>query len=66
MIPSKSIKQRYRPCVEGLDCRKLLSAGPLTLGAQVFVQATAPSSSQVQLQGVIPDGTGKAIFIVTS
>jgi hypothetical protein len=66
MNPRNSIKRKYRPCFEALECKQLLSAGLPTHGAQALVQATAPPSSHVQLQGVSPDGTGKGIVIITS
>jgi hypothetical protein len=66
MTPRNSIKRKYRPSIEALECKQLLSAGLLTKGAQALVQAAAPAASEIQLQGVIPDGTGKGIFIITS
>ncbi len=67
MMPRNSIKRKYRPCFEGLECKQLLSAGLLTHGAQALVQATAPASSQAENPGrASPDGTGKGIVIITS
>jgi hypothetical protein len=65
MTPRNSIKRKYRPSIEALECKQLLSAGLLTKGAQALVQATSPVSSHVQLPVVTPDGTGKGIFIIT-
>jgi hypothetical protein len=65
MTPRNSIKRKYRPSIEALECKQLLSAGLLTKGAQALVQATAPAASHVQLPVVTPDGTGKGIFIIT-
>jgi hypothetical protein len=66
MNPRNSIKRKHRPCFEALERKQLLSAGLLTHGPQALVQSTAPAASHVQHQGVIPDGTGKGIFIITS
>ena len=59
IMPRNSINRKYRPSFEGLESKQLLSAGLLGHGAQAIVQAPAPVSSQVQHQGVMPDGTGK-------
>jgi hypothetical protein len=66
MNPRNSLKRKYRPCFEALECKQLQSAGLLTHGPQALVQAIAPAPSQVHHQGVIADGTGKGIFIITS
>jgi hypothetical protein len=66
MNPRNSIKRKYRPCFEALECKQLQSAGLLIHGPQALAQATAPVASHVQHQGVTPDGTGKGIFIITS
>ena len=50
IMPRNSIKRKYRPCFEALECKQLLSAGLLTHGLQALVQATAPVSSQVEQQ----------------
>jgi hypothetical protein len=65
MIPRNSIKRNYRPCIEALECKQLLSAGMMTHGAQALVPAAAPVSSHIQQPVVTPDGTGKAIYIIT-
>jgi hypothetical protein len=66
MNPRNSIKRKYRPCFEALECKQLLSGGLLAHGAQVFAKPTTPAPSQIQHHGVIADGTGKGIFIITS
>jgi len=66
MIPRSSIKRKYRPHVEALESKQLLSAGLPTYGAAALVQATAPAPSHVELVHVSPCGTGKSIIIVTS
>ncbi|HEX3450038.1 MAG TPA: hypothetical protein VHS97_17425, partial [Isosphaeraceae bacterium] len=66
MNPRNGINRKYRPCFEALERKQLLSAGLLTHGAQALVQSTAPAPSNVQHQGVVPDGTGKGIVIITS
>ena len=65
MTPRNSIKRKYRPCFEALECKQLLSGGMMTHGAQALVQSTAPVASEIQHPGVSPDGTGKGIFIIT-
>ena len=66
MTPRNSIKRKYRPSIEALECKQLLSAGLLTHGPQALVQAIAPATSQVHHHDASPDGTGKGIFIITS
>ena len=66
MFARNSINRKHRPWFEHLECKQLLSAGLLSGGAQALVQATTPVSSQAWHEGVIPNGTGKGIIIITS
>ena len=64
-MPRNSLKRKYRPCLESLECKQLLSAGLLTHAGQAIVSAPTPVSSQVQNQGILPCGTGRGIIIIT-
>ena len=66
IMSRNTFKRDNRPRFESLESKQLLSGGLLNHGAQALVQATVPVPSQVEHQGAHPDGTGKAIFIVTS
>ena len=65
-MPRHSTNRKYRPRFENLESKQLLSGGVLGHGAQAIVQAPAPVSAHVQLQGFRPDGTGKSVVIITS
>ena len=65
MNPRNSIKRTFRPGFEALERKQLLSAGQLASAVQALAPAAAPVSSHVQPSGVILDGTGKGIFIIT-
>ena len=66
IMPRNLTYRKCRPSFEGLETKQLLSAGPFGHGAQAIVQAPAPVSSQVVYRGVMPDGTGKSVVIITS
>jgi hypothetical protein len=65
IMPRNSSSRNYRPCFENFESKQLLSAGVLSHGAQVLVQASAPVSAQAEVQVASPDGTGKGIVITT-
>jgi hypothetical protein len=66
MIPRRSTQRKYRPGLEPLESKQLLSGGPTTYGSQVLVPPTSPVSSQVEHPPFCPRGTGKGIRIPTS
>jgi hypothetical protein len=65
MNPRNSIRRKFRPGFEALERKQLLSAGQLASAVKAIAPAVAPVSSHVQPPGVIADGTGKGIFIIT-
>ncbi len=66
MFTRNSAKRKYRPAVEALELKQLLSAGLAT----AVVQSAPPVVSVVTQEAphfiVNPDGTGKGIVIITS
>ena len=66
MMPRRSVARKYRPRLEALEPKQLLSAAPPTGGPQVLLQAAAPLSSQAQCGPLQPCGTGTSIRIITS
>jgi hypothetical protein len=66
MMPRRSMTRKYRPRLEALETRQLLSAGPPTRGPMAVVPATAPASPHAGLVRFHPCGTGKGIIIITS
>jgi hypothetical protein len=66
IMPRHLTDRKCRPSFESLETKQLLSAGLFGRGAQALVQAPAPVSSQVVHRGVMPDGTGKSVVIITS
>jgi hypothetical protein len=65
MIPRRSIKRKYRPSIESLERKQLLSAGTPTLGSVAFATPTTSESSHAEFVTICPCGTGKGIRIVT-
>jgi hypothetical protein len=65
IMPRNSINRKYRPCVDGLESKQLLSGGLVTQGAQAIVQPPDPVPSHAQHLVASPDGTGKGIVIIT-
>ena len=66
MMPRRSVTRKYRPRLEALEPKQLLSAAPPTGGPQVLRQAPAPLSAQAQSGPFQPCGTGTSIRIITS
>jgi hypothetical protein len=66
MMPRSRVTRKYRPGLEALEPKRLLSAGPPACGFKPLVQATAPVSSQAPCQTILACGTGKGIRIITS
>jgi hypothetical protein len=63
---SSSAKRRYRPGLEGLEARRLPSAG-LIGGAEALLRPPAPlSASAAEVAHCTPCGTGKSIIIITT
>jgi hypothetical protein len=64
----QSMKRKYRPVVESLERKELLSAAVPTHGAVVLVEATTVASASIQpaQEHIRPCGTGKGIIIITS
>ena len=66
MLPRRSVTRKYRPRLEALETKQLLSAGPPTGGPQILLQAPAPLSSQAECGPLQTCGTGTSIRIITS
>jgi hypothetical protein len=66
VITRNSTKRNYRPAVEGLELKQLLSAGFATAGVQSAPPAVAVVTHDAPHFVVSPDGTGKGIVIITS
>jgi hypothetical protein len=66
MMPRRPVTREYRPRLEALETKQLLSAGPPTDGLQIRLQAPAPLSSRAEYAVVQPCGTGTSIRIITS
>jgi hypothetical protein len=66
MMPRTPIGRKYRPRLEALEPKQLLSAGPSTRGLEIRWPAPAPPSSQAEYQTFRPCGTGTSIRIITS
>jgi hypothetical protein len=66
MMPRRSTTRKYRPNLESLEPKQLLSGGPTAYGPQVLVPPTTPVSSQMERPPICPCGTGKGILIPTS
>jgi hypothetical protein len=66
MISRYSLKRKYRPAVEALECKQLLSTVSVTGGAispPRVAPLVAPKPTQLDIR---PCGTGKGIIIITS
>ena len=61
-----SAKQKYRPAVEALELKQLLSAGFVTHAVQTAPPVVAVVTHEAPHFVVNPDGTGKGIVIITS
>jgi hypothetical protein len=61
-----SMKRKYRPGFESLECKQLLSAAVATYGAVALVKTSAPAWIQRAQEHIRPCGTGKGIIIITS
>jgi hypothetical protein len=66
MMPRNPIRRKYRPILESLESKQLLSAGLPTRGLEIRVQGHGPMASQVGSQPIQPCGTGTSIRIMTS
>jgi hypothetical protein len=66
MIPRIDRKRKYRPGLETLERKQLLSAGLPTYGHPTLAQATVSVSSHSEQATICPCGTGKGIVIITS
>jgi hypothetical protein len=66
MIPRIDRKRKYRPSLECLERKQLLSAGLPSYGSPMFVQTTVSQSSHTERPAICPCGTGKGIVIITS
>ena len=66
MMPRSPVTRKYRPRLEALEPKQLLSAGPPTRGLQPPVQAPALLSFRVEYQPIQSFGTGTSIRIITS
>jgi hypothetical protein len=66
MMPRSPVTRKYRPRLEALETRQLLSAGPPTGGLRILVQAPAPPSLRAEYQPIQTCGTGTSIRIITS
>ena len=66
MMPRHTIERKYRPGLEALERKQLLSSGPVTYDPPPFDQAAPPVSSQAEQETVDPCGTGTGIRIITS
>jgi hypothetical protein len=65
MMPRKSTTRKYRPRLESLEPKQLLSAGPTIDGSETLVRVSSPMSSQAEHETICPCGTGKGIRIIT-
>ena len=65
-MPRRSTTRKYRPNLEGLETKQLLSAGPTIQGSAAIMQVTPPVTPQAEQQLIAPCGTGKGILIPTS
>jgi hypothetical protein len=66
MMPRRSITRKYRPLLEPLEPKQLLSVSPTISGSETPVRVPSPVLSQVQHATICPCGTGKGIRIGTS
>jgi hypothetical protein len=66
MMPRRSTTRKYRPSLESLETKQLLSAIPTAHGAEAIMQVTRPVAPHAELQRIEPCGTGKGIRIGTS
>jgi hypothetical protein len=65
MIPRTVRKRKYRPGLETLESKQLLSGGLTTYGSQVLVPPTPQAPSHVGNPPICPCGIGKGIRIIT-
>ncbi len=65
-MPHSSSTRKYRPVLESLERKQLLSAGLPTYGPPALTQVAPPVSPQAEQQLICPCGTGKGIRIPTS
>jgi hypothetical protein len=66
MIPRRSTQRKYRPGLEPLESKQLLSGGLSTYGPPGLVQPPASLAPQVKQPLVCPCGIGTGIRIITS
>jgi hypothetical protein len=66
MLPRRTIERKYRPGLEALERKQLLSSGPPTYSPPPFDQAAPPASSQAEQEITDACGTGTGIRIITS
>ena len=66
MTPSfNSAKRRYRPGLEGLEVRRLRSAGLSFVGPEALARPIPSAASGAQFAQLRTCGTGKGIVIIT-
>ena len=66
MLPRRPVQRKYRPGLEALEPKQLLSAGPRIHRPEALVWADVPAPSRAELGFIHPDGTGKGTVIITS
>ncbi len=66
MIPRSDSKRKYRPTLEALERKQLLSAGLPTLGSMGLAPPAVSVSTHTGHVPICPCGTGKGIRIPTS
>jgi hypothetical protein len=66
MLPRHTIERKYRPGLEALERKQLLSSGPRTYNPPPFDQAAPRVSSFAEHETADACGTGTGIRIITS
>ena len=66
MMPRNPIRRKYRPGLEALERKQLLSAGPRIHRPEALGWANVPAPSRAEIGFIHPDGTGTSIRIITS
>ena len=66
MLPRRPVQRKYRPGLEALERKQLLSAAPPIRGPEALMRADVPAPSRAEVGFIHLNGTGKGTVIITS